>query len=209
MVAYQPRHRRGDDEPNRAADAGVESNSRLTSGVAVVLLVVLAVEGVTLLGVRAHLGLHVFLGMLVVPPVLLKIGSTTWRFGRYYAGSPAYRRKGPPPIILRLLGPLLVVLTVVLLASGVALVLAPHAFGGRFNFIHRASFVLWFGVMVIHVLGHILEVRRIAPRDWARRTRSQVKGATARQWAMVVSLVSGAVLGWAMLGPTSHYLHHG
>lgn len=82
---------------------------------AVVLLVLLFVEGLTLLGVRQHLDIHVFVGMLVVPPVLVKLGSTTWRFVRYYAGSPAYRRKGPPPVILRLLGPALVVVTVLML----------------------------------------------------------------------------------------------
>ena len=65
--------------------------------------------------------------MLLIPPVLLKIGSTGWRFVRYYRGSPAYRRKGPPPALLRLLGPVVVILTVGVLASGVALVLAPHS----------------------------------------------------------------------------------
>ena len=59
--------------------------------------------------------------------MLLKIGSTGWRFVRYYRGSPAYRRKGPPPVLLRLLGPAVVILTVVLLASGVALVVGPHS----------------------------------------------------------------------------------
>ena len=57
----------------------------------------------------------------MIPPAVLKIASTGWRFVRYYAGAPAYRRKGPPPVLLRLLGPVVVILTVVLLASGVAL----------------------------------------------------------------------------------------
>jgi hypothetical protein len=180
---------------------GVESNSRLTGATAVVLLVLLAVEGVTLLGVRQHLDIHVFVGMLVIPPVLVKIGSTTWRFFRYYRGDPAYRRKGPPPMVLRLLGPLLVVLTAVLLASGVAL-------GGRLLFIHQASFVLWVGAMVIHVLGHLAETARLAPMDLARRTRAQVAGASARQWTIVASLAVGVVLGLVMLGPAATYLGH-
>jgi hypothetical protein len=166
------------------------------------------VEGLTLLGVRQHLNLHVFVGMLLIPPVLVKIGSTTWRFARYYAGAPAYRRKGPPPVLLRLLGPALVVVTVLMLGSGVALVLAPHTGGSQMLFIHKASFVLWFGAMVIHVLGHLLETTRLAPLDLARRTRSQVAGASARQWTVVVSLVVGVVIGIAMLGPTAHYLSH-
>ena len=47
----------------------------------------------------------------------------TWRFARYYTGAPAYRRKGPPPVLLRLLGPVVVILTLVLLFSGVGLLL--------------------------------------------------------------------------------------
>jgi hypothetical protein len=186
----------------------VESNARLTGATAVVLLVLLAIEGATLLGVRAHLDLHVFVGMLLIPPVLLKIGSTTWRFARYYGGSPPYRRKGPPRAVLRLLGPVLVVLTVILLASGVALVLAPHALGGRLLFIHKASFFVWFAAMTIHVLGHIVETAKLAPLDLGRRTRAQVAGASARQWALVATLAVGSVLGVVMLGPTATYLHH-
>ncbi len=105
---------------------GVESNARLTGTVAAVLLVLLPAEGVTVLRVRALLTAHVFIGMLLVPPVLLKIGTTGYRFVRYYAGSPAYRRKGPPPLLLRVLGPLVVVLTTCLFASGIALLFVGH-----------------------------------------------------------------------------------
>jgi hypothetical protein len=79
---------------------GVEGNARLTGTIAAVLLVLLAAEGVTV-RVGALLSVHVFIGMLLVPPIVLKIGSTGYRFIRYYAGSPAYRRKGPPAALLR------------------------------------------------------------------------------------------------------------
>jgi hypothetical protein len=186
----------------------VESNSRLTGATAVVLLILLFVEGLTILGVRQHLKLHVFIGMVLIPPAALKVGSTTWRFVRYYRGAPAYRRKGPPPVLLRLLGPVLVILTAILLASGVGLVLSRHALGDHLMFVHKASFVLWFGAMTIHVLGHIVETARLAPLDLARRTRSQVRGASARQWAILASLAVGVLLGLVMLGPTTHYLAH-
>ena len=129
-----PRAPIGQDAPDRQelpeaddydADEGVEANARLTGMTAALLLVLLAVEGVTILRIGRLLTLHVLIGMVVVPPVLLKIGSTTWRFARYYLGSPEYRRKGPPPAILRLLGPFLVVLTLAVLGSGIALLLGP------------------------------------------------------------------------------------
>jgi hypothetical protein len=192
------------------AEEGVEANSRLTAGAGALLLVLLAAEGVTILRVRGLLSAHVFIGMLLLPPVLVKMGSTGWRFIRYYAGSPAYRRKGPPPVLLRLLGPAVVVLTVVVLASGIVLVLAPSSLHGKLLLLHKASFILWFAAMTIHVLGHLVDTARLAPADWARRTSRDVAGAGARRWALVSATVVGCLLGVLMLGPTSTYAsqHH-
>ena len=169
------------------------------------LLFLLAAEGATVLSVRSLLTPHVFIGMLLVPPVILKIGSSGWRFLRYYRGSPSYRRKGPPPLLLRLVGPVVVLLTVVLFASGIALILAPESAHGRLLAVHKASFVLWFGVMTLHVLGHLTETARLAPADWLRRTRRDVRGAGVRQWTLAASLVGGCFLGLLMLGPTGKY----
>jgi hypothetical protein len=72
--------------------ANPEANARLTPALGALLLALLAVEGVTLLEIRRLLVLHVFLGLLVVPPVILKVASATWRAARYYLGSPQYRR---------------------------------------------------------------------------------------------------------------------
>ena len=49
---------------------------------AVDLAVLFVVEGFTILGVRRYFNIHVFVGMLLIPPVLLKIGSAGWRFAR-------------------------------------------------------------------------------------------------------------------------------
>lgn len=188
-----------------ADERGVEGNSRLTAGAGALIFVLLAAEGVTILSVRGLLSAHVFIGMLLIPPVLVKTASTGWRIFRYYTGSPAYVRKGPPPPLLRLLGPAVVVLTVAVLASGVALVLLPASSQRLLLQVHKASFVLWFAVTAVHVLGHLLETARLAPADWVRRSRRQVAGAGTRQWLLVASVVIGAILGAVMLSPTSHY----
>ena len=196
-------------QPSRAAahrSPGVESNARLTGTVAAVLLVLLATEGVTVLRARALLTAHVFIGMLLVPLVLLKIGTTGYRFVRYYTGSPAYRRKGPPPLLLRVLGPLVVVLTTCLFASGIALLFAGPGLHPELLLVHKASFVLWFGAMAVHVLGHLLDTARLAPKDFYWRTRRQVEGAGARQWAVAVSLAFGALLALLFVGRIGHYL---
>ena len=129
-----------------------------------------------------------------------------WRFARYYRGDPAYRRKGAPPLLLRLLGPAVVILTVVLLASGVGLLLVGPSWLPLLLKVHKASFVLWFGAMTIHVLSHLGEVFRLAPRDWVRRTRRDVTGAAPRQWLIAVSLVAGGMLGFLLLSHVGHWL---
>ena len=186
--------RRTGDEPQRGPSrrkAGVEGNARLTSSTAAVIFVLLAVEGLTILRIGNLLSEHVFIGMLLIPFVLVKISSTGWRFIKYYTGDPEYRRKGPPALVLRLLGPIVIVLTVVVLASGVGLVVLPRSFRQELFFLHRASFVLWLGVMAIHVLGHLVETMQLAPRDWLLRSRREVARASSRQWVMVWSLVLG------------------
>jgi succinate dehydrogenase hydrophobic anchor subunit len=189
----------------RRADDGVESNARLTGATAAVLLVLLAAEGATILSIRQLLSPHVFIGMLLVPPVALKLGSTFWRFARYYNGVPAYRRKGPPMWFLRALGPFVIILTVVLFASGILLVLVPTSMQSQVLFVHKASFVLWFFAMVVHVLGHLRDTARLAPADWLRRGRRRVAGAGARQGILVASLVVGVVVAVATVGQASNY----
>jgi hypothetical protein len=160
----------------------------------------------TVLHVGALLNFHVFIAMLLVPPIALKIGSTGYRFIRYYAGTPAYRRKGPPLALLRVFGPFVVVLTIVFFASGIGLLFAAAGLRRELLFIHRTSFFVWFAAMTVHGLGHIRDTPRLALGDFYWRTRTQVAGAGARQWAIAASLVVGALLGAVCLGQVGHYL---
>ncbi len=173
---------------------GAEGNARLTGTLGVVLLVLLAAEGITILSIHSLLTVHVFLGILLIPPVLAKVGSTLWRFVRYYAGSPDYRRQGPPPTLLRVLGPAVVLLTVGLFATGVALLFAPSGWGPELVFLHRAFFIVWFVAMAVHVLGHALDAASLAPRDWMRSTRRSAGGSALRRWTVGASLAAGLVL---------------
>jgi hypothetical protein len=121
---------------------GVAGNARLTGGVAAALLVLLAAEGATIPFLGQLLGPHIFIGMLLIPPVLLKLGSTGYRFARYYSGSPAYVRKGPPHIALRVLAPGVVFTTLALLGTGVALLVAGPP-SNTLMFAHKLSFIAW------------------------------------------------------------------
>ena len=58
-------------------------------------------------------------------------------------------------MLLRMLGPVVVILTLVLLFSGVGLLLVSGSWLPLLMKVHKASFVLWFGAMTIHVLAHV------------------------------------------------------
>ncbi len=145
---------------------GVEGNARLTSSAAVLLLILLAAEGLTLPAIHALLRPHVYIGFALIPPVALKIGSTVYRFTRYYTHAPGYVEKGPPPAVLRALGPVVVLSTVLLLASGVALLFFTGSWQQRMLTVHKASFVLWFAAMTVHVVAHVIETAQLGARDW-------------------------------------------
>ena len=180
---------------------GADGNERLTAGAAVVLFVLLAVEGVTIVFLRPLFSVHVFVGMLLIPPVALKLGSTGWRFARYYTGRREYVAKGPPLLPLRLLAPVVVLSTISLFATGVALlVIGPGR--GIVVGLHKASFVVWFVATGIHVLAYLPRVPRLASADWRSRPRAAVPaGSRARRWLLAGSVVAGAILAVA----TIHY----
>jgi hypothetical protein len=195
----------------RALDVGVREsggaagNERLTALVAGVLLVLLAAEGATILRMRELVSTHVFIGMLLVPPIALKVGSTGYRFFRYYAGSREYLLKGPPPMPIRiLLAPLVLLTTALLFASGIALVaLGPQ--GGIVLGVHKASFVIWFFAMAAHVLWHVRALPPLLGSEVGRRVA--VGGRTARLVLAASALAIGVALAVATL-PAAHSWAH-
>src|SRR4029077_4465270 len=102
--------------------AGPRGDARLTTSTGLILLVLLGVEALTTLRLRSYLPVHIFLGLLLLPPVGLKLASTGWRVMRDYTGSAPYRHEGPPRLLLRLLAPVLVASTLSLFGTGVALI---------------------------------------------------------------------------------------
>ncbi len=174
---------------------GVAGNARLTGGAAALLLLLLAVEGATIPFIGRLIGPHIFIGMLLIPPVALKLGSTGYRFARYYTGNSAYVRNGPPALALRLLAPLVVLTSLALFATGVALLIdGPPS--STLVFLHKASFFAWFAAMAVHVLGHVLEVTALAAPDWRRHggREAALAGSGLRVALLLGSLAGGLAL---------------
>jgi hypothetical protein len=185
--ATERRHRRQPD-----GTAGVAGNERLTAVTGLVLLIGFAIEGVTILRIGRLLTLHFFLGLLLIGPVLLKTGSTIYRIARYYTGAAPYVRRGPPPPLLRLLGPFVIATSLAVLGTGVALAGAGPGHG-PWLFLHKASFILWLGVMTVHVLAHIWRLPRILLSP-DRSPAVSLTGGAARWLLVAAALVVGLVI---------------
>ena len=185
--------------------ASAAGNARLTGTAGIVLLILLAVQGVTVPSVRSMLTLHVFVGFLLIPPVLVKMGSTGYRAFRYYTRDPSYRAAGAPQPALRILAPLVVVLTVIVIASGVALVAGGRRRTGWLLTVHKASFVLWFLAMTVHVLAYVWRAAGLA---WGEVTGGpRVRGRRARLTLVVGSVVTGVALAVATVGWARPWRH--
>ncbi|HWQ01571.1 MAG TPA: hypothetical protein VN449_05575 [Gaiellaceae bacterium] len=162
---------------------GSDGNEQLTAVVATLLLVLLAIEGATLLNLEALLTVHAFVGMLLVPVVALKLASTGWRMIRYYLGFDEYVRRGPPhPFLRMIVAPVAVASTIVLFATGVALLVTGQTEGSIVG-LHKASFVVWLAAVGLHVL---MRMPRLPHALWNR-----LPGAALRAGVVGATVVAG------------------
>jgi hypothetical protein len=140
---------------------------------------------------------HMFIGLILIPPLLVKIGSTGYRMVRYYANTPEYRRKGAPLLPLRLLAPVLVVATVGIFASGVALMASGHKSDLLLN-VHKVSFIVWGVVFVVHFLSYLPRVLRAVGQTASGQGR-KVPGAELRAMLLAAGVGSGVALALILL----------
>jgi hypothetical protein len=185
---------------------GTAGNERLTAMTGLLLIVVLAAVGVTIVRIGQLLWLHLFLGLVLIGPVALKLLSTGYRFIRYYTRSPRYRRRGPPHTALRMLAPLVVLSTLAVLVTGVALLLLGPSSRGWLVLVHKVSFFAWIAVTGVHVLGHLPELTRLTRRPAGELTAA---GRGGRRLSLLMALMVGLVCAVALLGRFSAWTHHG
>jgi hypothetical protein len=182
----------------RRSFGGVAGNEILTCAVAAVLTFLLLAEGVTLLRLGPLLVPHMFIGLVLVPLVLLKLGSTGYRFARYYARTPAYREKGPPLLPLRMMAPVLVAATLGVFVTGVVLLADGHK-SDTLLLLHKASFIVWGAVFGIHFLAYLPRMVRSLRADWSARRRRAIGGAGVRATLVASALGAGVALALVLL----------
>jgi hypothetical protein len=195
-----------DSSQHETTAAGVEANERLTALTGALLLVLLAAMGITVLSVRELLPQHFVLGFLLIPPLLLKMASTGYRFTRYYMGDRRYRRAGPPQWPMRLLAPLVVLSTAALFVTGLELWLFGLRFGSIWVGAHKVSFIIWLPAAGLHVLWYLNRSTKATREEFAGDAPPD---ALTRRGLVVGSLVAGAVLAVATLTYQSPFIFFG
>lgn len=195
------------NDPVLPVTGGPAGNAQLTAWMGLLLLALILGEFLTLVSVRRLITWHIVVGVLLIPPALVKTATTSWRMVRYYTGSEPYRAAGPPPLVLRLLGPLVVVTTLGVLASGTALI----AFGPVRTFtpfvtvaghpinwltVHQGSFIIWSVATGLHVLARLVPSLRLvrAPRGAGH------DGTGYRLLAVLLTAIAASVLAYLLVG---------
>ncbi len=182
----------------RTRTGGPDGNELLTSFTGALLLVLLAVIGLTIIALGRLLSVHLFVGLVLVGPIALKMSSTGYRFARYYSGNAEYRHKGPPPTPLRLMAPIVIVSTLLVMASGITLLLVGPSSREKWLPIHKVSFFVWLAFTAVHVLAHLPGVARALKIDVGgmapRGTGGDPSGQLGRSMALLGVIVAGVVL---------------
>jgi len=212
------------EDPTLPRTGGPAGNAALTAWIGLGLLILFLAELLTLLDVTGLISWHIVIGVLLVPPALVKTGTTGWRILRYYTGHPSYRQAGPPPLLLRLLGPLVVLTTLAVLGSGLVLItIGPETtfaplvtvLGQQISWLtlHQVTFIAWGVATGLHVLARTMPAVHLTLTPL--RAPSRVAGTTMRTLALLATLlvaVGAALLVLGLSGSWTrgdlHQFHH-
>lgn len=201
-------------DPERPGTGGPAGNARLTAWIGLVILLLGLAELITLIDVRGLISWHVVIGTLLIPPALLKTASTGWRIVRYYRGNPDYVQAGPPPLVLRVLGPGVVLSTLGLLGSGLILILVGEnrartpmftVLGQSVDWlrVHQGLFLIWGALTGIHALARLVPALQLTLGPVARRRR--LDGGPGRLAALGLAAVTAVIAATLVLSATGSW----
>lgn len=204
------------DDPLLATTGGPAGNARLTAWTGLSLLPLIAVELVTLLALGSLISWHIVVGVLLVPVALLKTGTVGWRIARYYLHAAPYEQAGPPPLPLRILGPLVILSTLAVLGTGLSLIALGQddarrslltVAGQRLDALtlHQASFIAWAVLTGLHLLGRIVPAFGLVARRQRDGVGERVPGGALRLLALGLALAIGALVAVPVLHAASDW----
>jgi hypothetical protein len=174
------------------------------------LIVGLAVIGITIISIHTLLWIHLFVGLVLIGPLALKLASTGYRFARYYSGDARYLEHGPPELALRLIAPLVIASTLVVFISGVFLLFVGPSARATWFPIHKDSFFVWIALMAAHVLGHLPAVARGLRAEYGapfERAEYGAPGRSGRAISLASALALGIVLALVLAPEFTPWMH--
>lgn len=195
------------DDPVLPSTGGPAGNARLTAWLGLLLLLLFIAECFTLLSLRRLISWHIVVGVVLVPVTIAKTAVTAWRILRYYLHDRHYVAAGPPPLLLRVLGPLVVLTALAVLGTGLALIaLGPSTYSSIITIgprridaliLHKVAFVLWLAVTAAHTLARLVPAVRLVG---GHTTRTRVAGGAWRLGIVASSVAVGVAAGVIVLG---------
>jgi hypothetical protein len=204
------------DDPITGRTGGPAGNARLTAWLGLALLAFFLAECVTLISLHQLIDVHLFIGALLVPLALVKTATTGWRIARYYTGKDLYVEAGPPPTLLRLLGPLVILGALAVLGTGLSLVALGQAatfqpFMSVAGFqispltLHQIAFAVWLATTGLHALVRTVAALRLAA---GREPSQPVPGRVMRTVLMAAVMIAGVGTGAIILHLSHDWSHH-
>src|SRR5579875_3494996 len=203
------------NDPVGPRTGGPAGNARLTAWLGVALLLLFLAEGVTLISMHQLIHVHLLVRGVLVPLTAARTATTGWRMLRYYLGSSDYVAAGPPPLLLRVLGPLVVVTALAVLGTGLALV----ALGTDASFqpmfgaagfqvapltLHQAAFIAWLAITALHVLARTVPAVKLMA---GRLDRGPIPGMVMRAATLLVAAGISVGCGVAVLHYSGSWTH--
>ena len=177
----------------------VIAEARFSALFGITLLVIFMAEIMTVPFIAGAVGVHIVIGLIAVPLVLGKLAISTYRFTRFYAGDTEFVEAGPPWLPMRLIAPLLVATTVLVIGSGIEIVVAgPSSFSDTFlGAAHTLLSLIWFFLLGLHALAYYLRSYHSARKDFLAVMR-RFRGGRRRDGAYlrVGVLIATLVMGW-------------
>ena len=188
---------------------GPDGNEQLTTIGGAILIVLLAVIGITIIRIGQLLWLHLFIGLLMLGPVAVKMASTGYRFVRYYTRNPVYRTKGPPDPILRAIAPVVVASTLMVFVTGIVLLITGVGGKDQWLLLHKVAFFVWAAFTGLHVLGHLPAYARYLRPGGARAELLGTRPGAAGRWLLLAGgLAVGVIIAVALIPDFSSWTAH-
>ena len=190
--------------PVHPTRGGVAGNALLTAWTGLIILALSLAQLLTLFDVTGLISWHVAIGALLTPVAVAKTATTGWRLMRYYSHHDAYAESGPPPLLLRILGPVVVASTLSLLASGIWLIIDGQSsakqpivtlLGSQIDWVsvHAAIFWVWIVAASLHLIARLVPALRIVTGRHAPEVDSVPARALRLLWFAAMTGASAAL----------------